>query len=111
MTEFLNVKEFVPHLGTWYRELAISHNNIMRGKTNNTGSFTLTANTTTTTIQESEGRVGEETQLHFAPTTATAAADTPYISANGRDVLNNRVIVTHANTADTDKTYKYTLIG
>lgn len=110
---FLNAPEFNPDLKEWLRRTVRVVNNIMQGKTNNTGSVTLAANTTTTTVTEAKGRIGQNTVILFMPTTAHAAtefgAGTMYVS--GRDVANNQFTVTHVNNAQTDRTFNYVLIG
>lgn len=82
---------------------------LMLGKTNNTGSVTLTANTTTTTVTLAKGQIGKDTVITLAPTTANAKAEgIPYYSVN---VTNNSFTITHANNAQTDRTYGYILVG
>ncbi len=81
-------------------------NNMMRGKTNNFGSITLTANASTTTL--SDPNIGGSSVILLAPTTAHAQAiSTPYASsmASGSCTLN------HANDANTDKTFNYVIVG
>lgn len=93
----------------WCKQLAKKINAVMDGKTNNTGSFTLTENSTTTVVTFAEGRVGADTVILLAPTTANAAASAPWVSS--RDVSAKTVTFTHANTATTDRTFSYALIG
>lgn len=110
---FLNAPEYFSDLKEWLRRCVRVINGIMQGKTNNTGSVTLTANAATTVVTESEGRIGQNTVILFSPTTANAAtefgAGTLYVSA--RDVINNTFTITHVNNAQTDRTFKYVLIG
>lgn len=86
---------------------------VMLGKTNNTGTCTLSANATTTTVSLPKGILGPYTQVVFTPTTAHAAtefgAGSLYVSS--RDVANAQFTVTHTNTADTDKIFQYVLVG
>lgn len=86
---------------------------IMKGKTNNTGTCTLTANTGTTTVQLSSGDLGPYSIILFMPTTATAAtefgAGTLYVSAI--DALLYTFTITHVNGASTDRTFRYCIIG
>jgi hypothetical protein len=82
-------------------------NNILKGKLNNTGQFTVTANATTTTITDS--RIGANSVICVMPTTATAATElaTLYFGtfAEGSCVAN------HSNDAATDRVFKYTVTG
>ncbi len=93
----------------WCKQLAKKINSIMDGKTNNTGSFTLTASSATTVVTFADGRIGADTVILLAPTTANAAASFPWVSS--RDVAAKTVTFTHANTATTDRTFSYALIG
>jgi len=53
--------------------LATAINNILQGKTNNTGTVTLTANASTTTL--SDIRIGKDSVILLQPTTQNAAKD------------------------------------
>jgi LDH2 family malate/lactate/ureidoglycolate dehydrogenase len=110
---FLNAPEFEPNTNNWLRKIVRVINGIMQGKTNNTGSVTLTANSATTTVTETGGRIGQNTLILFMPTTAHAAtefgAGTMYVSA--RSVANNTFTITHVNNAQNDRTFNYVLIG
>ena len=85
----------------------------MQGKTNNTGTVTLSASAASTIKTEVNGRIGQYTQILFFPTTANAAtelaAGAMYVSA--RSVANNTFTITHANNAQTDRIFNYALIG
>lgn len=93
----------------WCRNVSTTVNNIMRGKTNNTGSVTLTANAATTTL--SDPNIGGNSVVNFSPTTANAAAEvgngTLYFDAPG----SGSVVIEHANNAQTDRTFNYIVIG
>lgn len=80
---------------------------LFEGRRNTTGSFTLTANTTTTTV--THANFGAASVPHFTATTANAAAAfaTTYVSA----LANGSFVVTHANSAQTDRTYYYSIDG
>lgn len=110
---FLNAPEYYADLKEWLRRTVKVVNNIMEGKTNNTGSVTLSASSSTTTVTEAKGRVGQNTIILLMPTTANAAtefgAGTLYISA--RNVANNQFTITHVNNSQTDRTFNYVLIG
>lgn len=82
---------------------------VMDGKTNNTGSFTLTENVASTVVTDL--RVGADSVILVSPTTANAttewAAGTMYVSSVGKQTFT----VTHANNAQTDRTFSYVAIG
>ena len=110
---FLQLPEFMENSEALRRRTVQIINQIMQGKTNNTGTATLTANVGTTTITEAPFRIGDTTVILFMPTTANAAtefgAGTLYVSA--RSVANNTFTITHANNAQTDRIFYYVLIG
>lgn len=85
----------------------------MLGKTNNTGTLTLTANAGSTTLTLAPGIVGTDTQLFLFPKTANASAEigagTLYVSASS--VTSNTFTITHANNAQNDRTYAYMFVG
>ena len=62
------------------RPLARQANDMLDGKTNNTGAVTLTASTTTTTVNNE--RVGPDSAILLSPLTANAATAiaTTYVS-------------------------------
>lgn len=87
------------------RKVAEVINNLIVGRTNATGTVTLTQSDTTTTLTDT--RIGPNTVITFQPTTANAATATGnlYVSSIGKQTAT----LTHANTADADKTFKYVL--
>lgn len=82
---------------------------MMDGKTNNTGEVTLTENQLTTEVIDY--RSGSDSVLLFSPTTSNAAlevaAGTMFVSSNDKQ----QFTITHANNSQTDRTFKYTVIG
>lgn len=84
-------------------------NNIMRGKTNNRGEVTLTASASSTVV--SDVNVGGDSVIHFMPTTANAAIElgnsTMYVSSTGKQTFT----ITHDNNSQTDRTFRYIIIG
>jgi len=82
---------------------------IMDGKTNNTGSFTVTANQATTAV--TDFRVGADSVIAMMPTTANAATEwasgNMYVSSAGKQTFT----VTHTNSATASRTFKYTVTG
>lgn len=99
----------------WCRRLARVVNALLQGKTNNVSLVTLTANAASTTVSLAEGQMGNDTVILFDPLTANAAAElaagTMYVTAANHDVTNKRFIITHANNAQTDRSFRYALIG
>lgn len=91
----------------WLSKIASVLNGVLSGKLNNTGVITLTANAATTTFTDS--RIGANSVIGLMPTTANAAAAlaTTYFNtfANGSCVIN------HANNAQADKTFSFTITG
>lgn len=84
-------------------KIALALNTNDDGKT---GTVTLTASTTTTTVTDS--RVGHSSYINLMPTTANAAAENWYI---GTITAGTSFVITHANTADVDKTFTYNIVG
>lgn len=74
---------------------------------NSVSTFTLTINTTTTTV--TNVMCGDGTMVSWTPTTANAATElaTMYISTKA----NGSFIVTHANNANADRTFDYRILG
>ena len=108
---FDRVPENHTNIQEWLRKVAQKVNALLDGKTNNVGSFTITANDTTTVV--SDLRVGNESVILFMPTTANAATEIwggggMYVSSI---TAGTSFTVTHSNGAQTDRTFKYTLIG
>lgn len=82
-------------------------NSLRDGKVNSTGSVTLTASSATTTV--SDLRAGQDSVILFMPTTANAAAAIGglYVSSRGKQTFT----LTHANNAQTDRTFSYAVLG
>jgi hypothetical protein len=91
----------------WSRKLAEVMNNMTVGRTNNTGTVTLTAASATTTL--TDARLGATSVVTFMPTTANAATDLAnlYVSARGKQTAT----LTHTNNAEADRTYGYSISG
>lgn len=91
------------------RRIADVVGSIMQGRTNNTTEITLTANATSTTL--SDARLTVQSVVSAVPLTANAAAEkgngTFYVSARN----NGSVTWTHANNAQTDRTFAVSIIG
>lgn len=94
--------------GATPREISEVVNNIMNGKTNNTGTVTLAvASATTTTINDE--RIGYDSIITFMPTTANAASALTnlYVSAKTK----GSATLTHSANVAADKTYSYIIVG
>lgn len=86
------------------REIAEAVNKVLKGRLNSTGEVTLTASATTTTIERPY--ITAESVVLLSPTTANAAAASPYITcAEGVATIH------HANNAQTDRTFKFAILG
>ena len=90
------------------REISEVANNILNGKTNNTGSITLNANNATTTIIYDE-RIGYNSIIHLMPTTANAASAFTGVYVSNR--AKGNATLTHAANTNSDKTYGYIVVG
>jgi len=99
----------IPPEGGNPRDVASAVNLLIDGKNNAKGDVTLTASSTTTVV--SDFRAGEDSVILFTPTSANAAAEigggTMYISSRSQ----NSFTITHANNAQTDRTFIYTITG
>lgn len=84
-------------------------NQLILGNLNNTSTVTLTENAASTTVTNS--RIGANTHIEFMPTTANAAAEkaagTMYVSERTK----GEFTITHANNAQTDRTFSYMHVG
>lgn len=82
-------------------------NNILLGKLNCTGTVTLNAGATSTTLTDT--RIGGSSVILFCPKTANAATATANLRVTAKG--DGTATLTHSNTADADKTYDYCIIG
>lgn len=98
------------HISATLRDMVSAVNQLIRGRSNAIGRVTLTANTTTTTITGE--LVNENAEIFLTPRTANAAAalGTTYASIS-RIAGVNTVTITHANNAQTDRTFGYVILG
>ena len=89
------------------REVSLAVNQILKGKLNNIGTVTLTANAATTTLTDT--RIGTGSIIVLQPTTANAAGAlaTTYFNSPG----DGTIVINHANNAQTDKTFNYAVLG
>lgn len=90
------------------RRIVQAINELIMGRSNATGTVTLAAGATSTTV--TRGNVSGDAEILLFPKTANAAAAlaTTYAAAipNG-----GGFVVTHANSAQTDRTFSYLAVG
>lgn len=110
-SEFLGVPEYEKNHEYLLRKVIRVLSGMMQGKTNNTGSLTLTANSATTTITFPPNKIGQFTVVTLQPTTSNAAGALSSLYVSSRSVANHTVTFTHANTASTDRVFNYVLTG
>jgi hypothetical protein len=106
-----NLQE-VPNIGDRVAQLAVmtdTLNQMIRGRGNNVGTFTLTPSVGSTTI--SDNLFAYDSVPLIIATTANAAAEigngTIYLSARA----NGSFTFTHANNVQADRTFLYARIG
>lgn len=92
--------------GATPREVSEVVNNIMNGKTNNTGDFTTTQSSTTSIINDE--RIGYNSVILFTPMNDRAASEmsSVYISA-----LNKGSATIHHGSHTFDCIFKYIVVG
>ncbi len=105
MTGFIGL----PTAGGDKRQVAAVVNRFNLGKLNCAGSVTLAAGQTTTSVQDPRAASGSF--VGFMPLTADAAAElaggTMYVSSRARGSF----VITHVNSAQTDRDFAYVIIG
>lgn len=91
------------------KKVILSLQQLAAGRSNAAGTLTLAANAATTTITNANCAVGSSPQL--MPSSANASAEfkngTIYVST----VSNGSFVITHANNAQTDRTFYYAIHG
>lgn len=80
---------------------------MIKGRDNSVSSVTLTANTTTTTV--TDNLFNSDMMPILMPTTANAAGAIANTYVSSR--TNGSFVLTHANTATTDRTFIYSRRG
>tara|TARA_Y100000310_G_scaffold145298_1_gene144639 strand:+ start:225 stop:584 length:360 start_codon:yes stop_codon:yes gene_type:complete len=97
------------NLEEWIRKVAEIVNLLQDGKINAVGSQTLTADTGTTTL--SDPRIGTDTIVELTPTTANAATAFATTYQTYPNTTAGQAVINHANNAQTDRTFAYSLQG
>ena len=99
----------LPQNGATPRQVAEVVNRALDGGLNSTGSITLTASAASTVVADK--RLSATSYFSLMPTTANAAAEigngTIYVSSQGKQTLT----LTHANNSQSDRTYRYVILG
>jgi len=97
----------LPPFGGDQRAVAEVVNNIMDGKTNNTGRITLVQSGTTTSLIDA--RIGVDSVILFTPISSHGASEMAhlYISAQ----TNGSATITHRNTGHNDLNFQYIVVG
>lgn len=112
-SEFPDVQDYSENYPILLRSVVRVIRNIMQGKTNNAYTVTLTANSATTSVTIAHGDIGPLSTILFMPTTANAAtefgAGAMYVSAI--NALTDSFTITHANNAQTDRIFRYVIVG
>lgn len=82
---------------------------LFQGRSHAKGTVTLTANATSTTV--TAPNCGTDSDISLTPLTANAAAAlaTTYIQA--ANIKAGEFVITHANNAQTDRTFSYSIRG
>lgn len=106
---FQTVPEFLQDDVEHRRKLAFTINLILSGKLNGFIDFTLTANAASSTL--TDARVGYYSTILLMPQTANAAAAlaTTYIAQ--ATMKSGSCVITHANNAQVDKSFRILIIG
>lgn len=98
-----------PNAGQHRYQLAQTLNEIISGRSNAAGTFTLTTSSATTEIDDNQFAIDQVPVL--IPTTSNAAAElangTMYLSARA----NGSFTFTHASNAQSDRTFLYIRAG
>ena len=96
----------LPPAGGNPREVAVRLNAVISGKINSLGTVTLNASSASTVLEDLN--IGLESVLLFSPMSANAQLEgSPWfqITQRGQATLN------HANSAQTDRTFGYVVLG
>lgn len=89
--------------------IARAINRLVAGEMAVVGDVTLTANAASTTVTDQ--RAGMDRAVLLCPTTANAAAALATTYIDPANVGTGTFVVTHANNAQTDRTFRYIIVG
>ncbi len=105
--QFPQVPLSIPDTGQHLRLVSTSLNNTINGKLNSTGTITLTASATSTTL--TDARIGGNSVILFMPTTANGRTALNGLHVSAR--ANGSATITHASSGNTDQNLSYCVIG
>jgi len=91
----------------WAKRVSFILNNLLIGKTNNTGTVTLNNGSTSTTV--SDARCGPNSVINLMATSATGAVALDQWSVLTR--TNGYFVITHISTSTANCTASYALFG
>ena len=89
--------------------IAFAVRQLAEGRSNAVGSFTLAAGAASTTV--TAANCGFGSSVVAFPKTASAAAELGNGTMHIATVSNGSFVVTHANNAQTDRTFMYVALG
>ena len=95
----------------WLRKVAELANNLLDGKTNARGTFTLTVNSLTTTVKDR--RCGPQSVIYEMATTESAGGEMGiyYTSRGAKSGGVLSFVVNHGKDSRTDRTFDYVIFG
>jgi hypothetical protein len=96
----------LPQIGGTPREISEVVNNLVEGKSNNTGEFVTTAHATSSTL--SNERIGLNSVILFMPVNHDSAAELVDVYF---DTFAKGSCVVHYGNHATVRTYKYIIVG
>lgn len=105
--QFPAVPLTMPNQSQHLRLVSTSLNNTINGKLNSTGTITLTASATSTTLTDE--RIGGDSVILFMPTTVNGKTAFANLFVSARS--NGTATLTHASSSNTDQTFGYVVIG
>jgi len=105
--QFLNVPLSMPDQAQHLRLVSTTLNNVMDGKINSTGSVTLTASNTTTTL--TDARIGGDSVIVFMPITSNGATAFQNLFVSAR--TSGSATLTHTSSSNADQNFAYAVIG
>jgi len=94
------------------RKIVLALQQLAAGRSNATGSVTLTVSSATTVVTPTQsGVISPNSVVIITPTAANSAAEvgngTIYVSSVGKDTFT----LTHANSATTGRTFSWAILG
>jgi hypothetical protein len=92
--------------GSTAREISEVVNNIVNGKTNNTGSITIAIDNATSTVIYDE-RIGFDSVVILTPATSSASGYSYYLDTNAK----GSITIRHAANTTAGRTFRYVVVG